>query len=136
MLGASLPGRPVNVHPGEAAHGVLDLGRPGVLVDRGGLAGPVCGRAGDCPAGDLVLAGELGEVSLLMHPDDDVEVYLNGVLALKITGYTSDYEEFTLPKTALAALKPGKNAIAIHCHQYAGGQYIDAGLIRLVPRGK
>ena len=78
--------------------------------------------------------GDLGELSLLMHHDDDVEVYLNGVLAVKKTGYTSDYEEFALTKAALGALKAGKNTIAIHCHQHTGGQYIDAGLIHLVPR--
>jgi Glycosyl hydrolases family 2, TIM barrel domain/Glycosyl hydrolases family 2, sugar binding domain/Glycosyl hydrolases family 2 len=86
-------------------------------------------RAFDLPKGDG------GEISLLMHHDDDVEVYLNGVLALKVVGYTGDYEEFALPKAALEALKPGKNVIAIHCHQHTGGQYIDAGLIRFAPRG-
>ena len=79
--------------------------------------------------------GERGEFFLLMHHDDDVEVYLNGVLAFEAKGYTSDYEEFVVSKAAQATLKPGKNTIAIHCRQYAGGQYIDAGLIRLVPRG-
>jgi len=79
--------------------------------------------------------GDAGEISLLMHHDDDVEVYLNGVLALKVVGYTGDYEEFAISKAALETLKAGKNTIAIHCHQHAGGQYIDAGLIRLVPRG-
>ncbi len=78
--------------------------------------------------------GDLGELFLLMHHDDDVEVYLNGVLAVKKTGYTGDYEEFALTKAALGALKAGKNTIAIHCHQHTGGQYIDAGLIQLVPR--
>ena len=104
-------------------------GTPGAVVRTEWKTGDIwIRREFDLPKGDL------GEVSLLMHHDDDAEVYLNGVLALKVKGYTSDYEEFALPKAALGALKPGKNTIAIHCHQYAGGQYIDAGLIRLVPR--
>ena len=36
----------------------------------------------------------LGEVLLTMHHDDDVEVYINGVLAFKEEGYVSNYEEF------------------------------------------
>ena len=78
--------------------------------------------------------GDRGEISLLMHHDDDVKVYLNGVLAFEAKGYTGDYEEFAISKAALQTLKAGKNVIAIHCHQHTGGQYIDAGLIRLVPR--
>lgn len=66
--------------------------------------------------------------TLTMHHDDDAEVYINGVLANKKSGYTANYEEFELTKEGKAALKAGKNIIAVHCHQNAGGQYIDAGI--------
>ncbi|HKD36589.1 MAG TPA: hypothetical protein VKB78_07305, partial [Pirellulales bacterium] len=73
--------------------------------------------------------GNLNEPLLLMHHDDDAEVYLNGELAVKVRGYTTHYEPFPINREAARTLHPGKNTIAIHCHQYAGGQYIDAGLV-------
>jgi hypothetical protein len=66
---------------------------------------------------------------LSVHHDEDVEVYINGVLAGKAPRFTTDYVELALTPAGRAALKPGKNVFAVHCHQTEGGQYIDVGLV-------
>ena len=52
-----------------------------------------------------------GDPQLLLHHDEDAEVYINGVLAVKVAGYTTDYDLVTLHAGARAALlRPGANA--------------------------
>ncbi len=75
-----------------------------------------------------------GQLTLAAHHDEDTEIYLNGVLAAKLRGHVSSYqEEIPISAEALATLKKGQNSIAVHCHQTQGGQFIDAGLIEIVP---
>ncbi len=64
-----------------------------------------------------------------LHHDEDAEVYINGVLAVKASGFISGYDVFPLTPAGKEALKTGKNLIAIHCHQTSGGQYVDFGLV-------
>jgi len=77
-------------------------------------------------------AGDLNNLQLNVYHDEDAEIYLNGVLAANPRKYNDAYEFFEITPAALAALKPGRNTIAIHCHQTVGGQFIDAGLVRVI----
>ena len=73
-------------------------------------------------------AGRFTDLALLLHYDEDATVYINGVLAVKVGGFNAAYESFDMLPEAQAALKPGKNVMAAHCHQTGGGQYLDVGI--------
>ena len=69
------------------------------------------------------------DARLLVHHDDDAEIYLNGVLAAKLGGCTVSYEAVPIQEAARKALKAGKNTIAVHCHQEEGDRFVDVALL-------
>jgi len=76
----------------------------------------------------------LNGLRFLVHHDDECEIYINGVLAADLKGYTSDYVSVPITDEGKKALiANATNLISVHCHQTIGGQFIDAGLVFLSP---
>lgn len=71
----------------------------------------------------------LNNPRLLLIYDEDPTVYLNGVLAASLTGWTTAYDEAGISPAAAATLKPGTNLVAVCASQTYGGQSIDVGLV-------
>ena len=68
-------------------------------------------------------------LKLIIHHDEDFELYINGVPAASGTGYLTVYKTFDISPDAKAAIKYGQdNLIAVHVIQTGGGQYIDVGI--------
>ena len=66
---------------------------------------------------------------LLMHHDEDVEVYVNGIVVAQLKGFTNEYTVFEIPPQNRDALKAGANIMAVHCRQSIGGQFIDVHIV-------
>ncbi len=72
-------------------------------------------------------ATPFSELFLSVYHDEEVTIYLNGEKVLHRTGHISEYRRFPLG-TPDKKLRKGKNTLAVHCLQTAGGQFIDVGL--------
>ncbi|MFO0966821.1 MAG: hypothetical protein U0793_14710 [Gemmataceae bacterium] len=79
---------------------------------------------------EIILPEGLGaNLQLQIHADDFADVYLNGVLAAKVTQCTPGYMEFPISEEARRTLRPGSNVLAVTCRDTGGGRTIDVGLV-------
>ncbi len=74
-------------------------------------------------------APQISNLVFYVYHDEDVEIYLNGVLAGSASGYTTTYVLLPMTPAGQAAIVPNaNNTMAVHCHQTTGGQFIDVGV--------
>lgn len=69
---------------------------------------------------------DFNKVFLKLNHDDNIEVYLNGEKVYEKIGWVHKFEYIPLEKTNL---KNGKNVLAIHVANTAGGAFLDAGIV-------
>ncbi len=65
--------------------------------------------------------------------DEDVKVYLNGVLGTSASDFITKFQGLAVRENAACTLQPGKNIIAVHCHQTSGGQFVDVSFVDAGP---
>jgi len=76
---------------------------------------------------------DLRNLQLYVYHDDDVEIYIDGTIAAKESGFVTEYTPMEISASARRALKPGRKiTLAVHCHQFSGGQGIDVGFADVV----
>ena len=71
------------------------------------------------------------DLVLLVNHNDDVEIYINGVLVNSCGPcISSNYAPYKLPPAAKAALKKGTNVIAARGQNNSGRAFLDFGIVR------
>lgn len=67
--------------------------------------------------------------ALLVHHDEDLEVYINGKKVLEKKGFITNYQVIPLGESEKRALQKGENLVAVYCHQTGGGQFVDVHVV-------
>jgi hypothetical protein len=74
---------------------------------------------------------DIEELVLLLRHDDDVEVYLNGRRIYDCTHcYLGRIKAYPVADDVKAALKKGRNTLALHCINPSGNAWLDVGLAK------
>ncbi len=75
--------------------------------------------------------GNYNELQISLFHSGDAEVYIDGQQAVRITGRSNEYSLFAAGRRA--TLKPGKSLFAVHCKHAEGGQFVDMGIVDILP---
>jgi hypothetical protein len=67
--------------------------------------------------------------ALLIHHDEDCEIFINGQRAVSLSGFITAYKVIELSQSQSDALQVGSNLLAVHCRQTGGGQSIDVHVV-------
>ncbi|HEX7653713.1 MAG TPA: DUF4965 domain-containing protein, partial [Verrucomicrobiae bacterium] len=94
----------------------------------------------DWRTGDIWLRREITmpekgfpDMSWMAYHDEDVEIYVNGVLAGSEKSFVNGYSPIPVLPAGLALLQPGARVtLAVHCHQTVGGQGVDVGIANII----
>ena len=79
-------------------------------------------------------AAQIAQLVVRNIHDDDLQVYINGVLAYDGPGAVHSYENKALTEEGKRAIVPNAtNTLAVHCHEAGGDQYVDVGISQRVP---
>ncbi|NQV32349.1 MAG: beta-galactosidase, partial [Phycisphaeraceae bacterium] len=70
---------------------------------------------------------------LLIHHDENAEVYINGQRVLNLEHTSNFYTWYAMTPAMVRVLKTGTNLVAIHCHNEHHPQYIDLGIVDVIP---
>jgi hypothetical protein len=108
----------------EGPAGFGTVGTPGAIVHTTWATDDIwIRRTFTMPEGDFT------NLQFYVFHDEDVEIYVNGVLAATEGGYVTGYEPLEMNPASRALLKPDTQiTLAAHCHQTVGGQDLDVGL--------
>jgi hypothetical protein len=71
---------------------------------------------------------DFNKLYLKINHDDNVEVYINGEKVYSLTGWLNKFAYIPLADAVKSKLVKGKNVLAIHVENTAGGAWLDAGL--------
>ncbi|WP_346319173.1 DUF4965 domain-containing protein [Chitinophaga sp. YIM B06452] len=69
---------------------------------------------------------------LRINHDDNIDIFLNGKPIYHKQGWVNNYVFLDLGEQLKANLKAGKNVLAFHVCNTAGGRFLDAGIVRKV----
>jgi beta-galactosidase len=67
--------------------------------------------------------------ALLIHHDENAQVFINGKQVATFERWTTDYIVVPIAEEHRSALKVGTNLLAVHCRQTTGGQFIDVHVV-------